>query len=301
MKLGYSMSPQILLGQPSSAADAELLRGCGGAAGLLNMLKNQGIGWIELRYLPMTAKDKEHEKLCHLIWESGLKLSVHGKLSEDGSGMRFVDIYPSLRETLKFLTRYQPDIVLTLHAFVSLEETIAELEKRSTTILQRWISSVAADGLPLCFGLELDHFHPNTALGPGGTCEGIVRMVEHLNSPTIGITWDMGHYYSNLKQGHGMTHLQNPPHELLPPKSFLEKTIHTHIHGVGEAGAHYPLTETDCLPLEKYIAALQESGFQGIYNLELRYSTFTENYTPAEHVAQSIQRLKNAYRYERGG
>ncbi|MDB5085353.1 MAG: sugar phosphate isomerase/epimerase, partial [Bacilli bacterium] len=130
------------------------------------------------------------------------------------------------------------------------------------------------------------------AVDPGDTCAGVLQMIDEINSPFVGITWDMGHYYSNLVSAGYVPALQDEQLDPLPPLSFLDKTIHTHIHGLGEQGTHCPLTHHESLPLESYVRALKDSGYTGIYNLELQFNRFPDQNQLVEDALSSIERLR---------
>lgn len=264
---------------------------------MLRELRDQGISSIEIRYLPVRTPHEDHARVCHLIWEEGLTLTVHGGLDRECKGAHFIEMYPSLVELVTFFNRYQQEIMMVIHAFSakadseSMAATEMKLAGESVELLRDWIAMTMADSLPLKFALELDHDYPGVAQ-PGKTPEDILRLLAEVDSPWIGVTWDMGHYYSNLMRHAG---LKLPPKKLMdamPPASFLENTIHTHIHGMGAKGAHYPLTLQESLPLERYVKALKAVGYTGIYNLEITLSRLSEDKIRGE-IISTIERLRD--------
>jgi sugar phosphate isomerase/epimerase len=298
MKLGFSLSPNLLLDRPESSAEQRFAKYFGNSKSVLKQLKENGINSIEIRYLPMTVPDPDHARVCHVIWEAGLQLTVHGELDQLFQGKHFVELYPSIQKIAARYADYQDEFLIIVHAFSSkskngpLHGTERELAERSVELLRSWIDKVSDDGLKLRFALELDHEYPGV-VQPGRTPEGILRMLDQIGGSGAGITWDMGHYYSNL-----MLHanLEQPPLaylEPLPPESFLDKVIHTHIHGMGIKGAHYPMNRPESLPLERYVQALAAAGYTGVYNLELTLSRLSES-GMADELFGTIERLRNA-------
>jgi sugar phosphate isomerase/epimerase len=294
MKLGFSLAPQIILGSAEQTRSAELLARFGSTQQLLRELKSQGISSIEIRYMPRQMDPALSERILHTVWEAGLEVSIHGQVDGDYKGPSFADIYPPMRETLQHYDLYQKRIAMPIHAYAAKEGSRKELSVKTAGLFSEWIRMVEAEALPMIFGIELNRRKSGT-VDPGDTCEGVVEMVEAINNPHAGITWDMGHYYSNvmnegIQDSEGIPTMR--PWDRLPPAAFLERTVHTHIHGLGERGTHCPLTEPESLPLEAYVQALKRSAYQGIYNLELDFSRFPEQEDAAQHIIASIQRLR---------
>jgi sugar phosphate isomerase/epimerase len=294
MKLGFSLAPQIILGTPEQTKSAELLARFGSTQRLLRELQCQGISSIEIRYMPRQMDPALSERVLHTVWEAGLEVSIHGHVGGDYTGPSIADIYPPMREMLQHYSLYQKRIAMPIHAYSAKEGPRKELSVRTVGLFREWIRMVEAEALPIIFGIELNR-HKSGTVDPGDTCEGVVEMVEAINNPHAGITWDMGHYYSNvMNEGtqDSADVLTMRPWDRLPPAGFLERTVHTHIHGLGALGTHCPLTDPESLPLEAYVHALRRSGYQGIYNLELDFSRFPEQEDAAQHIIASIQRLR---------
>jgi sugar phosphate isomerase/epimerase len=184
------------------------------------------------------------------------------------------------------------EIVMPIHAYAANEGTREELSLKTVELFHNWTSMIKKEDIPFQFGLELNRRKP-ASVDPGDSCEGVIQIVKEINSPKVGITWDIGHHYSNILSSAG--HEVPPEHHLehLPPLVFLENTVHTHIHGLGIKGTHCPLTEQKSLPLELYVEALKNSGYRGIYNLELTFSKFPDDKTIADDIFSSIERLRN--------
>lgn len=87
-------------------------------------------------------------------------------------------------------------------------------------------------------------------------------MIDSINSPRVGACWDFGHAAANIHNGFM---------ELLPPDTFPEKVIHTHIHDLSENyDTHFPLTHGgERMPLRDFNHSLLSVGYSGCFNLEL--------------------------------
>ena len=99
-----------------------------------------------------------------------------------------------------------------------------------------------------------------------------------------GICFDMGHYawYTSMRLG-------NP--QALPPKEFLDRIVHTHIHECVNGDTHYPVS-THSEPTESYINAIAEN-YPGVYNLELSPEKFKDFCTAEEGYFGSLEALRD--------
>lgn len=293
--LGFSIQGPVFLGRYSKETDRDLIAHCETEDQFLQILKEKGISSIEIRILPRGADESAYTSLIQCIWDHGFTITVHGHAEGDMEGSRFTDIYPSLSYILNHFDRYQNQLTMAIHAFDAKEGSEPVLHQKTVALFRDWAARVEKENLPLTFALENNRKKP-TKVDPGDSIDGVVRMVEEIDSPIVGITWDMGHFYSNLLVERG---LDSTPGQILadlPNSAFLQRVIHTHIHGIGPSGTHNPLTESASLPLEHYVEALKRNGYKGIYNLELTLYKFERDRPLLEHTAASIQRLHQAVR-----
>jgi sugar phosphate isomerase/epimerase len=291
--LGFSIQAPVFLGKTSKDSTNDLIAHYENVEKLLDVVKTAGVGSVEVRILPRGADESAYREVIQLIWNAGLQLTIHGHVAGDHMGGRFSDIYPSMSYVLSHFHKYQTGLTMALHAFDAKTGLEMDLHDQTVKLLNDWVAMIDTEQLPLLIAVE-NNRKKASKVDPGDSIDGVLRIVEEVNSPHVGITWDMGHFYSNLMDTHG---LKLPPEthlEQLPPNAFLEKVIHTHIHGLGLTGTHNPLTEPRSLPLEPYVAALQRAGYRGLYNLELTMNKFDHDQSLWEHVLASIQRLKEA-------
>lgn len=269
---------------------------------LVAALKEQGVRSYELRKLPRVL-DKDAYDKCNAyvqqIWDMGLEITIHGELPGDASGERFVDEYPTMAYILQHFQTYQDKLVVTVHAHqVKMKDAgdadvnVDELKADTIAQLKRWTDMVAAEGLPIYFALE-NNRSKDGAIDPGNSCRTVTEMVTAVNSPHLGICWDVGHFYSNLLNDR---ELGVPPGEslALPSSEFLSKVCHTHIHSLNKTNGrtHFPLTDKYELPLEQYVKALQQHGYDGAYNLELSFDRYESEMPVMDNVIASVQRLQ---------
>ncbi|WP_248924652.1 sugar phosphate isomerase/epimerase family protein [Paenibacillus hamazuiensis] len=291
--LGFSIQAPVFLGKPSRSGTNDLIANYENAGQFLQALKVSGIGSIEVRILPRGADPQSYQEMIDLIWSMGLRLTIHGHVAGEHPGTRFIETYPSMAHILKHFHKYQDRLTMTLHAFDAKTGSEEELHRKTVKLLREWTAMVDAEELPLRFAVENNRKKAGK-VDPGDSIRGVVRMVEEIDHPAVGICFDMGHYYSNLLSEKGLKHAPDRHFDELPEAGFLEKVFHTHIHGIGESGTHNPLTEERSLPLELYVDALHKAGYQGIYNLELTLDKFETRRSASEHVLASVQRVKEA-------
>ncbi|WNC17015.1 sugar phosphate isomerase/epimerase [Brevibacillus brevis] len=295
MRIGLSLQSPFFTGKPGAFDSKEWTEHLKKVEHDLDFFQGAGISSIEIRNLLRGADERMYRDVIQLIWERGLQLTVHGHVGGVFSGTSFMEIYPSMRYILRHFHRYQKGITMTLHAFEASEGSRGELHRRTVDLLGEWASMVQAEGLPVQFALEINRRKPKK-VDPGDSLDGVFGMVEEAGSPAVGICWDMGHSYSNLLADSGRRETDPPDIPLLdlPPEPFLKQIIHTHIHGLGTGGTHLPLTEKRSLPLEAYVSALRQTGYQGVYNMEFTFSKFDSDRSLHEHLHASIQRMKAA-------
>src|SRR5699024_11837329 len=71
------------------------------------------------------------------------------------------------------------------------EEHTSELQSRFELVCRLLLEK------KIYFALE-NNRSKETAIDPGNSCKEVLEMVKAIDSPHLGICWDMGHLYSNL-------------------------------------------------------------------------------------------------------
>ncbi|CAA7600397.1 Xylose isomerase-like, TIM barrel domain protein [Acididesulfobacillus acetoxydans] len=234
-KLGFSLSPEMLLGRPESILGAAVHARFGHTRLLLKELKARGVSSIEIRNLPQSAPEDVGARLVETVWQAGLEVSVHGRADRAGeAGARdFTEVYPPVKELIKYYAAHQKDIIMVIHAYTGDGDNVGELRERSVGLLRSWVSLAECGEIPLRFALELTRRRAGKE-DPAAGVEGVLGLVREVNSPYVGIAWDMGHYYANVLKARSSS--RNSAEQELPARAFLEHTVHTHIHGLGARG-----------------------------------------------------------------
>ncbi|MCC2683208.1 MAG: Xylose isomerase-like barrel [Paenibacillaceae bacterium] len=290
MKMGISMPPLVLLEQTARPAEVALLKSFGGVRSMLRELKDQGIASIEIRNLVRTADAHQGLRMCELIWEEGLDVTLHGTTAGDFHGPTIGAIYPPLQPILEAYSRRSGRLTITFHPISAAAGMINQLSAQTVELYSEWLRLLGQEHVPYTCGIELIRIN-RAKIDPGVTCEGVLAIVNKLNNPNVGITWDMGHYYSNVLMKHEVADARDRFIPELPPDEFVAKTVHTHIHGIIGRN-HCPLNDPLSLPLERYIDALKNSQYQGVLNLELEFPRFPDDRSVAWYTIASIERLR---------
>lgn len=290
--LGYSIQSPVFLGTLSERTPHDLIGNRESVDSFLQWLKDQGVSSVEIRILPRHADPAAHAEVIQRIWDMGLKLTVHGHVEGNMVGSCFEDVYPSMKYILRHLGNHQEEVMMAIHAYDAASGSEEQLFVRTVELFREWTSMAEREQLPLRFALE-NNRKKTGKVDPGDTTAGVLDMVKQVGSPLLGITWDMGHFYSDLLHSQRGRNLQTPLLDL-PEPEFIQRVVHTHIHGIGSRGTHQPLADPSSLPLAHYVQALQNAGYQGIYNLELTMYKFGSDRPILDHASASIQRLKKA-------
>lgn len=294
MKLGFSIENPALIAKTDSEEKGILLANYNNFEEFLIYLKECGIQSVEIRKLIRYADVKEYKDAIQLIWDLGMEITIHGDVTGDLPYSNFLEVYPSLEYIFTNFDKYQKKLVMPIHAYQTNagENSTEDLSKQTVEELGRWVDLIEQEGIPLYLALENNRAKDQT-VDPGNSVNGVIKMVDEINSHYLGICWDMGHYYSNLLKESNLKELPNRTIDHLPPRSFLEKVYHTHIHGLNHDGkTHFPLTSLESLPLENYITALKKKGYNNVYNLELTFSRWNNQVPIASEIASTIKRLE---------
>lgn len=257
--IGVSLSPGLLLEDFSEN---------GSVYQLLKMLKEQGVGSIELRAIPPNTCPEMALKVANRLWDMGFQITVHGAVSEEKTAVE--GVFAPLKKVLRHLR--QRELNITVHPTVW--DNVAILTAMSDYILEH--------KLPVKIALENNRLLPGSIEGDSTAL--VLDIVQKVDRENVGICFDMGHYTYYLRKNHPDKPL------FLPDKEFFKRVIHTHIHGMNGLKTHDPLTG-DNLPIQEYFDALGH-GYLGVYNIELTFSRFEEKYSPSEALRLSVETLK---------
>ncbi|NOU95854.1 hypothetical protein GC093_21895 [Paenibacillus sp. LMG 31456] len=295
MKLGFSLQGLAFFGGVGKDSSSEWIANYESIELFLDALKASGITSIELRYLPRRANPRIYREIIELIWSMGLVLTIQGEASAYTWGSCFAEIYPSMSYISNHFHKHQSALLMTLpfREAETANASTAEWHGQTVGLLRHWTKIVSAEELPITFALENCSSYGSI---PGCSLERMLRIVDEVESASVGICWDLGAYYAEQLRifgGHSLP-IERYGGEL-PSPSFMKRVAHTHLHGVASNGLHNPLIEKESLPLEMYMDLLRASGYDGIYNLELTMDKCSGMFEPYDCIFGSIRRVKQAH------
>jgi len=230
----------------------------------LESLKEKGVLSIEFRHwqeeiLPYAGKGFK------TVSDAGFQITVHGEVEENYDSLDIMQSMPWLRAYLENAS--QPDgepLVITMHPVKTRGKSIEENYRKSVSILRHLCREIEDKKLPVVIAYEnqRDKGFPDPAVD----YKDLVSAAAEANSGSIGLCWDMGHAWSNYGRGIIAEY---------PVPEFIKGAIHTHIHDLypGTDATHWPLT-CGTIPIFNNVKLLKESGYKGLYNLELSPERF---------------------------
>ncbi len=281
MNIGFSLTTEFLAGTPIKTGDKALLDKYQSPESFLETLKERGVHYIELRNVKPGMDNKLVLDAVKTVRSAGMDITIHGVLGENDTGKSFFEIFPSIAGILELIPDHPDRVIITVHTYSDKTGHSDELSERTIKTVSRWVELMDKGDLPFNVAVEINR--SKGIVDPSVSCEGVMRIVEGINHGRVGVCWDMGHYYTNFKNGVA---------EKMPGEDFIKKVIHTHIHGIGEQGTHYPVILPEAGFLIPYINKLKSREYKGVYNLELTFDKFFMD-TPADAAAlKSIDQLK---------
>lgn len=237
---------------------------------LLPMLWEHGVRSIELRALAPTTAPDEALRVANSVWDYGFSITVHATAKTLAGCVK--EVFAPLSLVLSNMR--QDELVVTVHPID--DDNAAMLVSLSDYIIE--------NNYPVRIALENNRKMPDGT--DGDSMLLVLDAVTRANRENVGICFDMGHYAWYT------ANFTDTPN-MLPPKSFLSRVIHTHIHACVDGQTHFPL-EAWSEPLSLYIEALGYKYF-GVYNIELTPKRFAELWSPKEAYVLSADTLKKNY------
>ncbi|HWL54943.1 MAG TPA: sugar phosphate isomerase/epimerase family protein [Chthoniobacteraceae bacterium] len=278
--IGFSLPPGYLNAPPGAAC--EPFTGIWGDAGAaLPQLREKGVDSIELRMIGPGADVAATASAIAKVFDNGFRLTLHGLLPAEGCAASDPVGFP-LWGVADQVRERQGETMVTVHARFSrdLDASVDTLLARTVDDLKALAEETRRQRAPYRYALEISKFKKK--VDPSFTWEGVAEMVARVDDPLVGICWDFGHAFFNVKAG-----LIDPT----PPAAFVERVVHTHIHDLGPTGqTHWPLTEGR-LPLADYCRLLRESNYCGVFNLEPEPGRYAEEAEIGERLFQSVALL----------
>ena len=285
--VGVSLSPRLFWPDRQNDWDRKLLEECGGIDGLLRFLRGLGVAHVELRAIEPTEDPEAALACAQAIWDRGLKLTVHGAMPKAVGP--FEKTCPSLLPLLERAREYQSPVTITLHSYTTGDDAdVAPAVEKTRQLLRLWSGEAEQYGFRLALELNRDKHNGDPSVTP----RGVLQMLEGTDPDAVGVCFDFGHYYSNVR-AYGLGE------DAVPDQRFLERVIHTHIHALGSGGTHFPLDASGELPLDRYVGGLSRTGYQNIHNVELEFARIPDR-SFRQALRDSVVSLKGAI-YRTGG
>ena len=278
-KSGISLPWDYLSDSCISKEAVEIKRGFGTARVFLSLLKAEGVSSIELRHRKKDLSRDELYKAAETVVNAGFSITIHGDALPVPEDFDYDNLFPWNKIIQSLHKDFGNTVTVTFHPIIAEdnEDLSAKLTSETLKILSRYQNNSI-------YSYVLENQRSKGYIDPAVSFEGVVNMVKKIPDNKIGICWDMGHSYSNTV---------NYNHPLFPPKEFLERVTHTHIHDLGPTGrTHWPFKENN-VPLKENIELLKSAGYSGIYNLELSFDRFADDPEIKEMVIGSIRALRN--------
>ena len=259
MKIGLSLPVSYLAGKYNNV-ESEILKNAFGESHLfLAQLKKNGICSIEMKIVNEGTSSQIVDIALRNILQADLDYSMHLYLPTDVTSRKsFSEIYPFLGLVIAHIQN--SNAVITVHPYLSKEFDMAKLAILSGQALAYIASISEKENINICLAIEL--LRGNSLSSPTATYNSILKILKYIDHPQVGICWDIGHSYWNTL---------NKELNDIPPKEFLDKTIHTHIHDLGPEGTHSSLSN-GIVPIRKMLSSLVLNEYSGVFNLELRPS-----------------------------
>lgn len=270
MNIGVSLPPVLLCGQAVSEAQKTLLNAFSGVDGWLEQVRRAGAEYIELRSVKRHTGRDAVRGAAQRAKMHGFRLTVHGELSDEAPEAFWERFEPVLNG--------QETLVITVHSVCDRATTL-ELLRRMGGYGNRHFpgARLALENNRSVKGDNIDLVE----------CGGVLETVRESGLSNAGVCWDFGHLYWD--------HLNHPARiaDSMPPDEYIRRTIHTHIHSVVGGRTHFPLTQ-GVLPLDEYVRALKNAGYQGVYNFEPEMERWAEDTDIPGEFLRSIHILKQA-------
>ncbi len=257
MRIGFTLPINYLTGNISNKADVWWQEIYGSIDECLKTLKELGVTSIEINELCAETPPIQLKQGVETIRDAGLGITVHGWLPEmeDES-----DIPLGVRELEKTLIEHkqQDTIPFTVHSHESdMSATKSQITRQTLHDLNLLTMALAKNSV---FKAALEICRHKDRQSVGVTFSDTLFMAKQIGFRNLGLCWDVGHSQANY---HGEKDCR------LPGEEFVKNVIHTHIHDIGPDGRTHGPVLADQGYVKDCIDILKNSGYNGIYNLEL--------------------------------
>lgn len=237
---------------------------------LLPQLWGKGVRSIELRMIPAGEKPENVRRAADILWDYGFEITIHATAKTAENAV--AEVLTPLSAVIAH--KRQSNFIVTIHPIVG----------DNTAMLLKLSDYLYDHNYPVRIALENERKLPDKTMGDG--LKLVLDAVTQVNRENVGICFDMGHYAWYAEQI-----LKDS--KALPPREFLDRVIHTHIHRCVEGNTHFPVLEW-FEPLASYVREL-DYGYYGVYNLELSPDRFAHLCGAVEGYLGSADVLRQHY------
>ena len=236
----------------------------------LSSLWSRGVRSIELRMVPAGESPEKVLRIANVLWDYGFKITVHSSSRAVETAVEDI-LYP-LSSILAH--KRQSEFTVTIHPIVG-----------DNVLLLRTLSDyITEHKYPIRIALENERRLPDKSYGDSMSL--VLDAVTTVNRDNVGICFDMGHlawYYET----------QTDNSDTLPPKEFLNRVIHTHIHTCDNGNTHFPLLSWSG-PFTSYIKEL-DFGYFGVYNVEISPAKYESRLSALDGYLLSVDTLRENF------
>lgn len=234
---------------------------------LLPKLWERNVRSIELRAIAPSEPASNVLRVANILWDYGFQVTVHTQCKTVENAV--AEMFEPLSDLLAHMR--QRELVIVQHPVVG----------DNAAMLNSLADYAESHQYPVRIALENNRKMPDGSNGDSVAL--VLDAVSRVNRPNVGICFDMGHFAWYV---HNFT---DTP-DALPPRDFLKRAIHTHIHAYTEGATHFPIDEWK-KPLSSYVGALDHK-YLGVYNIELTPKRFSHLMDATEGYLCSVDTLK---------
>lgn len=247
----------------------------------LACFKEHGVRSIEIQKFGANVCRARLRDAIKRVLDAGINLSLHGFLPPGDAQCHDNDTMAWLTTGLDAIGARQHQTVVVVHVLEAPGASRNDSVKITVQSLDRMATAIGTSGSDAVIAIEINRYRG--AVTPGVTYEGLLRIVTRLRQARIGFCWDLGHTAFSVQQG------KLPPN---PPRDFIDRVIHTHLHGLSSQGeTHWPIKKLTP-HLTNGLRHLQRVGYRGVYNLELYPTRWKSTPTDVRHdILNSIDTL----------
>ena len=281
MQIGFSLFWQLVSDMPDPNKPDIWQRALPDVDEALTKFKEFGIESIELKLTEDLLLPQLLQAIGQLI-DRGFHVTFHAP----GRFRWPEDLSPQLENIAAISSVMNREFQITplwvVHSLNSKTQQRAAIFAQTVDYLKQVLNFMA--GIPARFALEiLRNRTDSDKIHIGDSYQEILDILANFDNQNLGICWDFGHANAMFQRG-----LQDQ----FPPPEFLKKVIHCHVHDCQGEKTHLPLGMGDAL-IEQNFQLLAQHDFDGILNLELVPHRIDDPEQFLDHVATSVQIIRN--------